>query len=1213
MIKSNGLKTLNDYFTRSEEMYGSNAFLRFVENGDDKSVSYSEFMNRVRKFAGYVREYNSSEGRKTNIALIGRTGFDYLTVMIGTVYAGSVIVPLDSQMNAETLADHLQRSDTEILFYDADLSDTVTEALKNCPNVHESHSISDTISLDHLIAEQSENIHSDDILPDECAFIIYTSGTTGKSKGVMLSHKNMFSTILPVKPNPELENGNVCTFLPPHHVFSLNCDFLYAFRFGMALCLCTDISHFIDDLKKYQPVTIHIVPMMVKAIYRALISAEDAHPEMNRNEIKELVLGKKFSRILSGGGGLPEDLKQGILSFGLRIASGYGMSECSPSITEAPFEVTAEKKGSVGMPLSSCRLRIAEDGEVLVKGDNVMIGYYNSPEETRDVFTEDRWLKTGDIGWIDEDGYLYLTGRKKNLIILTNGENVSPEEIEKRFVDYRTVSEIVVFGKNDAICAEIYPDPAETASKGKAETEDAIRKAVSEVNRDMPSYKRISEIIFRDKPFERTASKKIIRSQAGRAETSDKINRSSKKPFSTDLQKKIGEIISKASGVKEIGADETFASLGLDSFGCVSAITDIFETLGYSIDLAALMENDTTEKLAEFIESGSAVQSDYSIREEYPVSNLMKYFIYVINGNTVGNVPSSFELPLNTDISRLKNAISDALDAHPALKGTVDMKKAVICRHDDAENVINIIETTEAEWANIKDHLVTSFTYKPDEILYHIDIYKTEKAVYLRIDLSHAVSDGVSLGMFIREISRAYDGEKLEREKMSFYEYLLDESERMKNGNYEQDGEKLADIYKGIKIGGSLLNLDHGMDLNKIIQETIKQRLYRINREEVMSFCTEHCTSENILFLTAFNICLSLFSGKRNVFATSIHSGRTDGKYADSIGMYFRQYACRYDAGKYETTADILDDAGVQVRNAMKMHSSCSNNGEFLFQFQGDIFHVDNIGDLPCKRVDINIDSYPFRIMIMNSENSYLLHLSYWANRFDTSSIYVFIDCYQHIVNALLRCKTISEVIASIPAEICPEKTRTTTDEINEKTGRKAFAESSAPLSAYVLDSDDLSTKPFGAWGTLYISDERPESYNSSVKNPYSSGILYNTGIRARIMPDNTLDIFGPESRVVRVETHRGGFYYNLSEVEKAALECDGVTRARAYIDYEKAYRVYVLKLDVETDSKTDEESVSEYFKNNVSENLRPVKIRFKKPEIRRNTLKRRTHTAGTR
>ncbi|MBR6923616.1 MAG: hypothetical protein IKH50_03660, partial [Oscillospiraceae bacterium] len=140
-----------------------------------------------------------------------------------------------------------------------------------------------------------------------------------------------------------------------------------------------------------------------------------------------------------------------------------------------------------------------------------------------------------------------------------------------------------------------------------------------------------------------------------------------------------------------------------------------------------------------------------------------------------------------------------------------------------------------------------------------------------------------------------------------------------------------------------------------------------------------------------------------------------------------------------------------------------------------------------------------------------------------------------------------------------------------------------------------------------------PESYNSSVKNPYSSGILYNTGIRARIMPDNTLDIFGPESRVVRVETHRGGFYYNLSEVEKAALECDGVTRARAYIDYEKAYRVYVLKLEVETDSKTDEESVSEYFKNNVPENLRPVKIRFKKPEIRRNTLKRRTHTAGTR
>ena len=1213
MIKSNGLKTLNDYFTRSEEMYGSNPFLKYTENGKDRSVSYSEFMNRARKFAGYVRAYNSSEGRKANVALIGRTGYDYLTVITGTVYAGSVIVPLDSQMNAETLADHLRRSDAEILFYDNDLADTVNEALKSCPDVHEAHSISDTKTLDDLISGHPEDIRIDDILPDECAFIIYTSGTTGKSKGVMLSHKNMLSTILPVKPNPELENGNVCAFLPPHHVFALNCDFLYAFRFGMALCLCGDISHFIDDIKKYQPVTVHIVPMMVKAIHRALINAQDSHPEMSKCEIKDLVLGEKFSRILSGGGGLPEDLSQDIQEFGLRIASGYGMSECSPSITEAPFEVTAEKKGSVGMPLSSCRLRIAEDGEVLVKGDNVMIGYYNSPEETRDVFTEDRWLKTGDIGHLDEDGYLYLTGRKKNLIILTNGENVSPEEIEKRFVDYKAVSEIIVFGKNDSICAEIYPDPAETKAKGREETENAVRKAVNEVNRDMPSYKRISEIIFRDRPFERTSSKKIIRSGTGASEHSDALKTDSRKPFATDLEKKIGKMIAKASGKKDIGADETFASLGLDSFGCVSVITDIFETLGYSIDLAALMENDTTEKLAGFIESENAVQNDYSIREEYPVSNLMKYFIYVINGNTVGNVPSAFELPPDTDIARLKKAVSDALDTHPALKGTVDMKKAVIRRNDDAENVINIIETTEAEWLTLKDHLVTPFTYKPDEILYHIDIYKTEKAVYLRIDLSHAVSDGVSLGMFIREISRAYAGEKLKREKQTFYEYLIDESERMTNGSYDRDSEALADIYKGIKIGGSLLSLDHGMDLNRIIQNTIKQRLYRIDREEVMRFCTEHRTSENILFLTAFNICLSLFSGNRNVFATSIHSGRTDGKYADSIGMYFRQYACRYDAGKFETTADVLDDAGVQVRNAMKMHSSCSNNGEFLFQFQGDIFHVDKIGDLPCKRVDVNIDCYPFRIMIMNGETSYLMHLSYWANRFDTNSVYVFIDCYQHIVNGLLRCKTIPEVIAEIPKEICPEKIRTTADEINRKTGRKALAGSSDPLSAYVLDSDDLSAKPFGAWGTLYISDERPSVYNSSVKNPYSSGILYNTGIKARIMTDHTLDIVGPESRVVRVETHRGGFYYDLSAIERTAMLCEGITRARAYIDYEKSYRVYVLKLDVETANKTDEQSVRDYFENNVPENLRPVKIRFKKPEIRRNALKRRTHTAGTR
>lgn len=1210
MISSDGIRNLNDYFTKAEEMYGNSPFLKYTENGAERSRTYTEFMTRVRKFAHFIRRYNISAGRKTSIALIGHTGYDYLTVMIGTVYAGSAIVPLDSQMNPETLADHLQRSEAEIIFYEKNLSGTVKEALESCPGVKLSFPFSDADNTtDRLISEHPAE-HFTDINPDESAFIIYTSGTTGKSKGVVLNHRNMLSTILTVKPNPELEKGSVCAFLPPHHVFSVNCDYLYAFRFGMAVCICDDLSHFIDDIKKYQPATIHIVPMMVKAIFRALAAAKETHPEMSVTEIKELVLGKKFTRILSGGGGLPDDLRLGILNFGLRIASGYGMSECSPSITEAPFDAPAEKKGTVGMPLSCCTVRIADDGEVLVKGDNVMTGYYGDTEQTAEVLSEDGWLKTGDIGHLDDDGYLYLTGRKKNLIILSNGENVSPEEIEKKFADFRAVAEIIVFGNNDSLAAEIYPDPAAVAEKGMKEAEEAARKAVSEVNRELPSYKRISEVFFRDKPFERTSSKKIIRSKAGTGISPVLSGTSQKKQCASDLEKITSEIIAKASGRKNFGTDETFASLGLDSFGCVSAITDIYEKLGISIDLAALMENDTVEKLAAYIKTAEKSGTDHSVRDEYPLSNLMKYFVYVINGNTVGNVPSAIELPLSTDTERLKNAVSAAIDAHPVLKGTVDMKRAVILRNDMAENHIDIIRTTESEWKKIKEHLVAPFTYKPGEKLYHIGIYRTEKAVYLRLDLSHAVTDGVSLGMFITEISRAYSGEKLKTETNSFYEYLLDEKARADSGVPEKDSEEYAKIYDGIKIDGSNMTIAHGMDIDCVVPATIKQRLYRINREKVMNFCAEHCTSENILFLTAFNICISLFSGNKSIFTTSIHSGRTDGRYADSIGMYFRQYACRYDSGKCRTTDELLEDTASQVRNVMKLHTSCSGNGEYLFQFQGDIFNVDKIGDLPCKRVDINIDSHPFRIMIMNRARSYMLHLSYHANRFDTSTVYVLIDCYQHVVNALLENKTIPEIISGLPEEICAGRLTLSSEEINAEAGREIVQASSGNTTVCVLDEQSLDFKPFGSWGTLFTADKEPLSYTSAAKNPHASGILYNTGIKARIMPDNSLNIFGPESRVVRVENHKGGYYYDLNEVEKEAIKCNGVTAAHAYLEYSKEYRVYVLKLDVETDGSMDRNDVTSYFEENVPENLRPVKITDSKRRIRRNQLKKKKVTA---
>ncbi len=360
----------------------------------------------------------------------------------------------------------------------------------------------DMLYLGDILEEYKGKTPSASSSESDLTAILFTSGTTGKSKGVMLSNGNLIDNAT-CEPDLGYHGNKRMTVLPIHHVFCFTCDILCSLWYGRKLCINDSLMRIIKNLKLFRPVDVTFVPMISASILTRMkqMAGEDG----DKLAVGREVFGENFSIVYSGGAYLSPDIIKGYAEFGIEIAQGYGMTECSPRICSGVKN--CPKPDSVGEIVPGCEVRIV-DGEIQVKSKSVMMGYYKDPEETAKSISEDGWLMTGDLGYKDDDGYLYITGRKKNLIILSNGENVSPEEIENQFAYFAPVKEIVVYDKNGQITAEIYPDPDYECDDIRA----VLQQKIDAVNDTFPAAKQIVNLVIRDREFEKTASKKIIRS-----------------------------------------------------------------------------------------------------------------------------------------------------------------------------------------------------------------------------------------------------------------------------------------------------------------------------------------------------------------------------------------------------------------------------------------------------------------------------------------------------------------------------------------------------------------------------------------------------------------------------------------------------------------------------------------------------------------------------
>jgi long-chain acyl-CoA synthetase len=313
------------------------------------------------------------------------------------------------------------------------------------------------------ILEQESPAELKPVDPQSCACILYTSGTTGKSKGVMLSHANLIdnATCCDNEGGPE---DVLLSVLPIHHAYCLTCDYLLSLRYGATLCINDSPMRLVQNIKLFKPTMLLLVPLIAETIYRRVMAEKKKNPLLPLRLAGHAIFGKDMRVIFCGGAYLAPELTRAYAKMGYPLLQGYGMTECSPRIASSS-QADPSTGEDVGRVVKGCQVKI-EDGEILVKSPSVMLGYYHNDEATREMFTSDGWLKTGDLGYI-LDQRIYITGRKKNLIILSNGENVSPEELENRFAGSEWMAEIMVYSENEQITAEVYPFP-EYAAKAEA-------------------------------------------------------------------------------------------------------------------------------------------------------------------------------------------------------------------------------------------------------------------------------------------------------------------------------------------------------------------------------------------------------------------------------------------------------------------------------------------------------------------------------------------------------------------------------------------------------------------------------------------------------------------------------------------------------------------------------------------------------------------------
>lgn len=552
---------LRELVKSAAEIYADKTYLRYKgkEKGEIIDLSFLDFDKYIDRLG---TAFHSMGLKGKNIAVIGDTSKEWIATYLATVSGGSVIVPLDKELTEEEIGKFLSLAEVTAVVYserfqkyfetlseNSDISyfvrmgDYDADLVKNEKFLCTSELVE---KGKRLLREDYTDFLDCEIDVEKDAVIIFTSGTTGTSKGVVLSQRNVVSSVRSsARMLSFTEDDTVMSVLPVHHTYEMTCGILTPILVGATVAINDSMKYLTKNLQLYKPTAMILVPLFVTTVYKRIWDTATKNNQTKKlkrgiaisNVLRHVSIdlrstffgqvnaafGGRLKKIVCGGAALSPEYVKGFDELGINLVQGYGITECSPLVSVCPFHW--KKYASVGLPVHDVEVRIDKmspddvEGEIVVRGPNVMKGYYKAPELTAEVIDEDGWFSTGDIGYIDEDGFIYITGRKKNIIILDNGKNVFPEELEEHIYKIDLVAECIVAGKPNAsgetvITAMIYPDFDKAKEMGIEdinEIKDIIKSGIQELNKKLPIFKQIRGIEIRKTEFEKTTTKKIKR------------------------------------------------------------------------------------------------------------------------------------------------------------------------------------------------------------------------------------------------------------------------------------------------------------------------------------------------------------------------------------------------------------------------------------------------------------------------------------------------------------------------------------------------------------------------------------------------------------------------------------------------------------------------------------------------------------------------------
>lgn len=553
-------QNIKELLYNSVEQYGNKiAFVtKYKKNNqiDYENKTYQELLEDINALGTKLFAMGLNNKRFT---IVGRNSYKWALAHLTNLLGGNISVPLDKDLQYDELESSLIRSKADVIFFDEKYEDKILQIKKNgktnlsqyiCFN-----SLKGFSSIDELIKEGKAllkegitNFTNVTIQDNALSILLFTSGTTSKSKAVMLSQKNIASNIYAMQCVEKFYDNDVnIAFLPFHHIFGSTC-LVVMLACGVKTVFPDGLKYIKQNLKEYKVSVFVGVPLLIEAMYKNITKEIEKqgkqnliniaikvsnfllkmHIDIRRKIFKQIIdgLGGYLRFVISGGAPADSKIAQNFISFGIETVQGYGLTETSPVISAENPQY--KKQGSVGIPMKNVQVEIVEKdkdgiGEIRVKGPNVMLGYYENEEATKEVLKND-WFYTGDLGYLDKDGFLFITGRRKNMIVLKNGKKIFPEEVETLVNRIDLVEEAMAYGlpeeqdKNDVKLAVkvVYNKELVKEKYGNISLEELypiIWEKIKEINKTFPKYKYIKNMILTDEELIKTTTKKIKRQE----------------------------------------------------------------------------------------------------------------------------------------------------------------------------------------------------------------------------------------------------------------------------------------------------------------------------------------------------------------------------------------------------------------------------------------------------------------------------------------------------------------------------------------------------------------------------------------------------------------------------------------------------------------------------------------------------------------------------